>query len=361
MSYHVDERGALTWPTSADNPRNGEADAIELSPGRLFLAYTYFYGGGGDESAAEIRGMFSSDGGRIWGDEHVVQENTGECNVMCANLLRLQDGRVALVYNVKNGQEQGELDARPYIKFSDDCVSWTDPHPICTDVGRYYCLENSRLVQLSTGRIMVPLSLLIGVDPWWLVGCCAYSDDGGAGWSLSEFAAARDYAEGGFDENGVVEIDRTRREFPGAGEEPVLLMYARTSGGQILHSISINAGITWSRPHPLGPVSPQSPALMKRIPSTGDLLLMWNAVDRRQAVPEWRSPLTAAISKDEGQTWINMRDIESDISTTYCYPSATFTHDENVVITYYQGERIAGRQHNLRMMKLRVLPVDWFY
>ena len=40
---------------------------------------------------------------------------------------------------------------------SDNCATWSAPQPICADVGRYYVLENSRLVQLSTGRIIFPI------------------------------------------------------------------------------------------------------------------------------------------------------------------------------------------------------------
>ena len=363
MAFYYDrDAQAGFWPIDEKNPRNGEADVVELSGGKLFLAYTYFYGGGGDESAADIRGAFSKDGGKTWVDEYVVQENVGRCNVMCANLLKLQDGRYAIVYMVKHGQEAGEFDARPFIKFSDDeCASWSESIPICTDFGRCYCLENSRLVQLSNGRVLVPLSLIIDTEPWWLVGCCAFSDDGGFHWKMSEFAAARDRISGGFDETGIVELDSDRRRLPGMGTQPQLLMYARTSGGDILQSFSVNGGVTWSRPQPLGPKAPTSPCLMKRIPSTGDLLLIWNAQDRRLAVPEWRSPLTAAISKDEGLTWINVRDLEPDISTTYCYPSATFTSDGKAVITYYVGGRAGGQQRNLLAMKIKVVPVEWFY
>ena len=334
MRYYFDEKlKVCIWPTSDENPRNGEGDVIELSGGRLFFAYSYFYGGGEDESAALVKGTFSDDGGKSWSEESVVQENTGRCNVMCTNLLRLQDGRIAMVFAIKNGQEPGELDCRPYIKYSnDECVSWTEPEPVCADSNRYYVIENSRLLQLSTGRIVFPVALLMATDPWWFAGCCAYSDDDGKSWKMSEFAAARDYPVQGFVENGIVELDTTRRQFREDGKGPFLLMYARTFGGEILNSISRDGGVSWSRPTPLGPKAPASPSLMKRIPSTGDLLLIWNAVDRRQALPAWRSPLTAAISKDEGQTWIHVRDIEPDISTTYCYPSVTFTRDNPAIL-----------------------------
>ena len=323
----------VIWGVSESNPRNGEGDVLELPDGTLFLAYTRF-DSGGDEAPAVIRGAFSDDGGRSWRDEYTAQANIGRCNVMCANLLALQDGRVALVFNVKNGQVVGDLDCRPHIIYSkDNCATWSAPQAICTDMGRYYVLENSRLVQLSSGRIIVPLALLVATDPWWFAACCAYSNDGGTTWRMSEFAAARDRQRTGMVETGVVELNPERRQVRGASaESPPLLMYGRSCYGQILHCLSTNVGLTWSAPEPLGPQSPVSPSLIKRL-TTGDLVLVWNAQDRRQALPEWRAPLTAAISRDEGQTWVSVRDIEPDISTTYCYPSLTSTSRDTVIPT----------------------------
>ena len=347
----TDDEGRVIWPTSPGNPRNGEGDVLELADGTLFLAYTRF-DAGGDEAPAVIRGVFSDDGGRTWRDEHTVQPNIGRCNVMCANLLTLQDGRAALAFLVKNGQEVGDLDCRPYIIYSEDqCATWSEPQAVCGDVGRYYVLENSRLVQLSSGRILVPLALGVATNPWWFAPCCALSDDGGTTWRMGEFAPAMDRRRTGMVESGVVELDPARRTVRGASPgSPPLLMYGRSGQGQILHCLSTNGGVTWSPPEPLGPRSPVSPQLIKRL-STGDLALIWNAQDRRQALPEWRAPLTAAVSADEGQTWTHVRDIESDLSTTYCYPSLTCTRRGTVIVTYYRGLELV----------LRVLDLDWFY
>ena len=360
-----DGRGLVaSWPASQHNPRNGEADVLELADGRLFLVYTFFNGGGEDSSSAELRGLFSDDGGMSWNGEHTVQPNIGRLNVMCANLLSLADGRVALAFNVKNGQTRGDFDCRPSIIFSDDgCSSWSEPVEICADKGRYYVLENSRLVQLSTGRIIVPLALLGAYDPMWFMGCCAYSDDNGKSWRMSDFATASDRRSTGMVETGVVELDPTRRGFPRASgsDYPPLLMYGRSCRGEILHCYSYDGGVRWSDPEPLGPRSPVSPSLIIRIPSTGDLILIWNAQDRRQALPERRSPLTAAISRDEAQTWTHIRDIEPDISYTYCYPSFTPTRKGTAVLTYYRSQWRNGQDRSLSEMRMRILDLEWFY
>jgi len=352
---------AVLFPTSPENPRNGEADIVELPDGTLYLVYGRFTGPE-DNAAADFRGLFSTDGGRTWDGEHVMQENIGRENVMCANLLVLQDGRVAFVFMVKNSQVHGLKDCRPYVKFSSDgCRTWTEPSAITLDAPRYYVLENSRLVQLSTGRIVVPLALNVGGDRWWFAAHTAYSDDGGRSWQLSDFATAFDHPETGMVETGVVEIDGARRKFSSKPGNPVLLMYGRSSQGDILHSISVDGGLSWDRPTPLGPRAPISPSLIRRVPQTGDLLLIYNDLDRRVARPQWRAPLTCAISKDEGETWQHVKDLEPDISTSYCYPSVTFTRRDEVVFTYYLGERRDGLHRNLGGLKLKIVPIEWLY
>ena len=65
-------------------------------------------------------------------------------------------------------------------------------------------------------------------------------------------------------------------------------------------------------PGPATILSPLSPASIKRIPKTRDLLMVWN--DQSHVDPDFRAsaigggkrtPLTVAISRGEGKTWIH--------------------------------------------------------
>jgi len=58
----------IVCPTSRENPRNSEADVIELRDGRLLLAYSESYGGViDDHGPARISARISSDGDALGG------------------------------------------------------------------------------------------------------------------------------------------------------------------------------------------------------------------------------------------------------------------------------------------------------
>jgi sialidase-1 len=105
----------------------------------------------------------------------------------------------------------------------------------------------------------------------------------------------------------------------------------------------------------LGLQAPEAPATVRRVPSTGDLLLVWNNTYTPGAGHGGqRTPLTAAISSDEGQNWRIVGNLEEDPAHTYAYTSLTFVGDR-VLLSYWDGE--AGRLS----CRFRSLPVSWFY
>jgi sialidase-1 len=137
-----------------------------------------------------------------------------------------------------------------------------------------------------------------------------------------------------------------------------LLAVLRTSLGSIYAARSGDGGRTWSGPTTIGLPSPAAPALLKRIPTTGDLLLIWN----RNYQPDHhhqgvRTPLSAAISRDDGITWANPKDIERVSEGSAAYPAVTFVGEEALVTYYYQTKR-SGSDTGVR---LKVMPVGWFY
>lgn len=62
-------------PPSKENPGNSEGSIIELKDGRLFLAYSHFYGGGDDNSSAYIAGRFSEDKGMTWENHKIIEDD----------------------------------------------------------------------------------------------------------------------------------------------------------------------------------------------------------------------------------------------------------------------------------------------
>lgn len=335
-------------PPGEGNPRNSEGDFVRLKDGRILFVYTHFTGGGSDHSAAHLAGRFSRDGGKTWTERDVViLENEAKMNVMSVSLLRLDDGRIALFYLRKNSLD----DCRPYVRFSDnETQSWSKPR-LCIEPVGYYVVNNDRVVQLRSGRLIIPTSRHNLTGGTWTgrgVSLCYYSDDRGRTWtkSQSELEAPRQ-SRSGLQEPGIVELKDGR-----------LMMFCRTDQGSQYLSYSKDAGRTWSNAVPSNIISPVSPASIERIPSTGDLLLVYNNHDHIDPARRGkRTPLTVAISKDDGRTWQHAKNLEDDPHGWYCYTAILFAGD-HVLLGHCAGDRRTG---GLSLTQITLVNLDWLY
>ncbi|MEX2577486.1 MAG: sialidase family protein [Verrucomicrobiales bacterium] len=344
----------LTLAPSEGNPRNSEGDFVRLEDGRVLFVYTRFSGGGSDHDRADLVSRVSADGGVTWSSkDELVVKNEGDFNVMSVSLLRLADSRIALFYLVKNSLD----DCRPVVRFStDEAASWSELVAMISDdeIG-YHVLNNDRVVQLESGRLVAPVALHNRPDweepDWNGEVTCYLSDDGGKTWRRSRtLQKARD-AQGGrvvAQEPGVVELKDGR-----------LLMWVRTGSGVQFGAHSGDGGETWSSFEPLGIASPRSPASIERIPSTGDLVMAWNnhadlpLEDRRN-----RTPFTVAVSRDDGLSWGHVRNVASDPEGWYCYTAIDFVGD-HVLFGHVAGEGEKGRR--LSTTRVTRIPVTSLY
>ncbi|NIA21581.1 MAG: hypothetical protein GWP05_06375, partial [Anaerolineaceae bacterium] len=295
--------------------------------------------------AAQILGRWSDDQGDSWSDPVVLQENIGGRNVMSASLLQLPSGRVLLAFGRKD--QEGEL-LHSMVKWSDDQGrTWSAPLQI-TRGDAYWCHTNDRLVRLTSDRILWPVAEERDT------GChCWCSDDDGATWKISS-SAVKPPQGLAYEEPTVVEMPDGK-----------VAMFLRGNAGNIHIALSDN-GDRWqiwkNRPANMcghrgaGPSAAQSPCMVKRVPGTDDLLLVWN--NNRV-----RTPLTAAISSDCAETWRHFRNLEEmdgwPPRLTHSYPSVEFLGG-NVHLTYWETylDEEAGRLFHLRY---RRLPIEWFY
>ncbi len=346
-------RKNVLLPPGPNNPRNSEGDFIELDDGRILFIYTHFYGGSGDHDPARLAWRVSHDRGVTWSEEdEIIVEGEGDMNDMSVSLLRLDDGRIALFYLRKNSLE----DLRPLLRISDDeAETWSEPIEIITDEIAAYVVNNDRVIQTSSGRLVVPAALHQGEDGSFLYrgkALCYLSDDNGETWRRSRTVLDMEQHpddETGLQEPGVVELSDGR-----------LMMFSRTDRGSQYISFSDDEGDTWSPVEPSNIISPRSPASMKRIPSTGDLLLVWN--DHSELDPELegrrRTPFTVAVSKDEGKTWTHRQNLENHPEGWYCYTAIAFV-DEHVLLGHVAGRRSTpGR---LATTQITRFPVEWLY
>lgn len=170
---------ALRLAPSPGNPRNSEGDFIQLKDGRLLFIYTHFTGGDADDAQAHLASRESRDGGLTWSTHDVVVvANEGSRNVMSVSLVRLHSGPIALFYLRKNSN----ADCRPLARFSrDEAKTWSAPIEVITNEVGYYVLNNDRVVQLASGRLVVPVAQHARADGKWRDGevLCYLSDDEG--------------------------------------------------------------------------------------------------------------------------------------------------------------------------------------
>jgi hypothetical protein len=270
-----------------------------------------------------------------------LQENIGAMNVMEPDLLRLRSGKIAFLFCRKNS----EADCLPMARFSTDGGhTFSPPKPIpVSPYPSYTGMNHDRLIQLRGGRLVVPFWYTLDYRvSRHILARVYYSDDEGATWKQSRTLIDLPGSRAGAQEPGVVELKDGR-----------LLLWMRTDQGRIYKSYSHNRGETWSAPEPMSLQSPLSPQSIKRIPSTGDLLLVWNNS------PDRRFPLTAALSRDEGRTWERIRNLDDDPNHTYAYTSIEFLEDR-ALFTYYAGPPPGARGEPRWSLKLKAVPLDWF-
>jgi sialidase-1 len=114
---------------------------------------------------------------------------------------------------------------------------------------------------------------------------------------------------------------------------------------------------SWSAPAPTELRSPASPASIKRFPRSDDLLAIYNDHSGKFPHPDQRkrTPLVAAISKDNGKTWPVRKLIEGDPEGWYCYTAIEFV-DDSVLLGYCAGDSKVG---GLNRLRIRKISLDW--
>jgi hypothetical protein len=214
---------------------------------------------------------------------------------------------------------------------SDEGATWTGGSILTTAAS--WAPMNQRVLQTSTGRIIVPVEQLLGSEGAGAnqVGTI-YSDNSGQSWSRSPLIgppAGYPTAPEGIGEPAVVELPNGK-----------LWMVCRGLGGRLWQSFSTDDGATWATASQTTLVSPLSAVNAKRIPGTDAVVAIWNnatpgtSTNWSDSSNVWRprSPLVFAVSKDNCQTWSDPVVIESG---TAAYPSISFLNNE-MFVSYWE-------------------------
>ena len=333
---------AVPMPKATYGYRGMPGDIVALNDGRLLLAYTHMDANGGGTGAVACK--YSSDQGRTWGEESILVAKpapAGQGRYCHPSFLRLANGHILLSYIYSAGAKP--LFGHNYYRRSvDDGKTWGD-QLIVTPHGGYNIVHNDKLVQLSSGRIVVPAEHEYSKpedDHGGYVSYTVYSDDDGYSWHQSKNMVNVLPVEA--QEPHVVELKDGR-----------LMMLMRSYSGFVVRAYSSDQAESWSEGEPVKalPLPPYSTSALnvKRIPATGDLLLL-RCIGGPKESPRRRTPFASVISKDDGQTWENERIIMGDPEDDYGYPGLTFLDDVALVV-YHQRDGL----HVAR------IGIDWFY
>ncbi len=385
----------------ADEPRNKpasmEGTLFQCDDGSiLFSAFDAMVEGDLSEHFACTRFKRSTDNGQTWSEPWLTTNTDGkptECHHL--TMLNLGSGKLGMAYATRNvpkgrtGRDGGTM----FATSSDNGQTWSVVSVIEPRFG--ICCTGHAIV-MSTGRIVVPVFKWISSNPTgeaesFLSPSMSYayvyvSDDQGQTWtqSLSELFVSHYREAYDLEEPAVIELKDGR-----------LLMHLRCQLGRGYRCWSEDGGICWSRPEPLPYAAGYTPHCLKRLPG-GELLTIWTQVSRQEIFSGFhRHRLSCAVSRDDGQTWENFKNLESldDVTEVMSqpidrievleqweeygyyqpvnaeryhrapgvlrigYPDALMLDDGNVLVVYDHGYGVLGEQSGV---KQRIIPASWF-
>ena len=351
-------------------PRHSEGDLVRLADGKLMAVWSRFKSRS-DHGESEVVGRYSADDGSTWGEIESFAsisevEHSSNSNLMSVSLLSLSSGgKIFFSYMGKEETEPENEDfnrkirSAVYARFSDDGIHFSRPSRL-SDHTHYYVVNNARVLQLSSGRILVPTAVALdpGKELGWIKQSCRtfYSDDQGANWKQGSACTltpqdvpGREYRELTLQEPGLIELKDHR-----------ILMVMRTRLNHPYKSLSEDGGESWSKPVPISEiVAPTSPQTLFRLPQSGDIAMIYNN-NPLGAEAKWseRRPLAFAVSKDEGRSFRFRKVIEEAEGRCWAYHSARVYGDKLYLLYYewYQGHPTFF----FTDFKLSIIPIDWF-
>ena len=331
-------------PVGEYGPRGMPGDIVELRDGTLLLAYTRGRGLAPPGGPSGLYARKSGDQGRTWGEEFVLLADPGPPSARgyyChPSFVRAPNGDLLLSY-IYAAEALPYYGHNYYRRSADEGQTWSDqfiltPHP------GYVIMHNDKLRVLSAGRIIAPAEYKkhrpAEADHSDYVSLVFFSDDNGYSWQVAQNDI--DVLPHEAQEPHVVELKDGRH-----------MLLFRTYSGSVGRSYSTDAGLTWSPGELVQalPLSPNASAItVDRIPSTGELLLIRCTGTGPNG--RTRTPLVAALSRDDGASWTDGRPIAGDPNEDYGYQSVDFVGDV-AVVSYHARDGL----HVAR------IGLDWFY
>lgn len=345
---------------SLRHPRHSEATLIELTDGRLMIAWQEFLASdllGEDNAPNRIVAATSADCGLTWGERRVLIKTPPGCvNVYSPSFVRLQSGEILLVYFLFEEQGAGVVPmTTAYVLRSCDEGNTFEAYSSAW-TRQPYSTASSVAVRLSSGRIILPIARQTGKD--WsptdhFVAGSVFSDDAGLTWT-----------EG----SGWIDLPLRGAMEPHVAElmDGGLIMAMRTQLGSVFASLSADGGVTWSKAQTTGLRAPESCPEILRLPGRSELMMIWNDSPYDPTWPSHfgrRSPLSVALSHDNGLTWSRSRDIMTDPNRCYANPACTITRQGRAIVTFFELPYEPNGRMNIDRIDLKLVSfdLDWLF
>ena len=347
-----------------ESGRKGEGCFFRTKDGAISFYYACVMGNTvKDYDPAKQVVIRSYDDGETWSDpvDFMVPGSVpGLVQLVCPSCLRMLNGDMGIFLC---GRTDVPMVNGKVLCLSKDegvsCYKIIDCIPSC--YSGQFGLNNDRAVRLSSGRIILPLSIHPGtrkeqtgsVKPRasrFTSGHVIYSDDDGRSWKSSSDLIMPPFTDTtkGVQEGGIIEIK------PG-----ILKSYWRTDVGNQYTSLSFDDGDHWTVPARSRFTAPWSPMEIERNPFTGKLYAFWNPIPlyngRKFDYYNWgRSPFVyAEISDDANIITGEIKTIENDPERGYAYPSVLFLNEKQFLISYCCG----GLEERSCLAKTRIAKI----
>jgi len=302
-------------------PYKHPASITQLKNGDYYVAY---YGGENEYSAeTAVYGSRCKQGKKKWSAPKIIAKTPFQ-GVGNPVVWQAPDGVVWLFYNNQYGDTWSNARVKAKISL-DGAKSWSDSFMLCMEEGS---MVRGQPIVLDTGEYLLPLYNEKGDDR-------EFTDSSSVSYFLRYNPKTQEWTESknrirspeGNLQAQVVQINATdlfcfmRR---GGG-------YGPTEDGWMLRSDSKDGGFSWTDAVRTDFPNPNSAVELIKL-KNGHLLLVYN-----DSMSD-RTPLTLAVSTDNGETWPFRRMIAGG-DNDFAYPYAIQGSDDKIYLIYTTNSR----------------------